>query len=388
MRQIDFHSVRLGQAEERAVVKVLRSGWITKGPETIRFERAFASYVKSRFAIGLNSCTAGMHLALVALGIGRGDEVITTPLTFASTANVIEHVGARVVFADIDARSGNIDPREIEKKISKKTRAVILVHLAGCPCDMDAILSICRTRKVRVIEDCAHALGAYYKGQHVGTFGTVGAFSFYATKNLTTGEGGMAITQDVRVRDALVSLSLHGLSADAWKRYRPSQRLYYTVDAAGYKYNMFDIQAAIGIEQLKKQPLLDVKRARVWDRYIKNLQDIPEIELPDVAPFSVHGKHLFSIRIHTEKMRVSRDAMMEWLRVRGVQTQLHFLSLHLHPFYRRAYGLKKNDLRQAYVRSRSALSLPFYPHLSLRDVDYVCEKLRQCIHKNKKRKTR
>jgi dTDP-4-amino-4,6-dideoxygalactose transaminase len=386
MKQINFHSVQLGRAEERAVVKVLRSGWITKGPETIRFEDDFAAYVQSRFAVGLNSCTAAMHLGLVALGIGPGDEVITTPLTFASTANVIEHVGARVVFADIDLETGTIDPREIEKKISARTRAVIIVHLGGCPCALEEIMSICRKKKVALIEDCAHALGAYYRGQHVGTFGKVGAFSFYATKNLTTGEGGMAITQDERLRRRILSLSLHGLSTDAWKRHQPSGRVYYTVDAAGYKYNMFDIQAAIGIEQLQKQPALDVKRERIWQRYMKRLEDVDLLSVPVVPPLSLHGKHLFSVLIDTGKIRLSRDRLIERLRARGIQTQVHFLSLHLHPYYRRKYAIKKNDLPRAYARSCRALSLPFYPHLSLGDVDYVCDMLCQCLSENKKRK--
>jgi dTDP-4-amino-4,6-dideoxygalactose transaminase len=388
MRHVAFHKPSLGKEEENAVRNVLRSGWITKGPVAQRFEETFARYVKSPYAVGLNSCTAGMHLALCALGIGKGDEVITTPLTFAATANVVIHCGARVVFADVDPANGNIDPTDIARKITQRTRAVIIVHLAGCPCNMHEIVRLCRKNKLALIEDAAHALGAYYEGKHVGTFGDVGAFSFYATKNITTGEGGMAVTRNKKLAQSIKSLSQHGLSADAWKRFKPTKRLYYTVDQAGYKYNMFDIQAAIGIEQLKKNKLFVQRRNTLWERYLRKLGSVSEIVPPEVLPGTVHAKHLFIVTIKKNALRISRDAVMQWLQKLGVHTQVHFLSLHMHPFYRKLYKLSLHSLPQALMRSRQALSLPFYPGMSFSDLDYTVKMLKECIHKCKRIKAR
>jgi dTDP-4-amino-4,6-dideoxygalactose transaminase len=366
-------------AEEKAVIKVLRSGWITKGPETERFENNFATYIGVSHAIGLNSCTAGLHLSLIALGIGPGDEVITSPLTFAATANVIVHCGARVVFADIDPVSGNISFSEFKKKITHKTKAVIVVHLAGYPSDMDEIIRFCRTKGIHVIEDAAHALGASLKGKKIGAWGVLTSFSFYASKNITTGEGGMVTTDNRRLANKIRTLSLHGLSLDAWKRYTPTGRLYYTVDCAGYKYNMFDIQAALGNVQLKKLNEFQKKREVLWDRYTKNLQDVNELVLPALPRDGVHAMHLYIVVLKTKARGDVRATFMEGLRAKGIATQVHFLSLHLHPFYKKMFGFKALDFPQAYMRSQQCVSLPLYPQLTIQDIDYISKQIRALV---------
>ncbi len=379
MKKIPFHKPWITEAEERAVVNVLRSGWLTKGPQTEKFEKQFSRFVNVPHAVGLNSCTAGLHLALLSLGIGCGDEVITTPFTFAATANVIEHVGARVVFADIDLVTGNLSADAVQKKITQKTKAVIAVHLGGLPCAMDELGRVCKKKNIPIIEDAAHALGASYRGKKIGSWGRVASFSFYASKNATTGEGGMATTCDARIAKKLRILSLHGLSVDAWKRYMPSANTYYTVDHAGFKYNMFDIQAAMGIEQLKKQKIFMRQRKVLWDRYSKQLSDVPGIMLPAEATDGNHGRHLYIVTLKTGRKNKIRDSIMLQMRKKGIATQIHFIALHKHPFYRKKYGFKANDFPNANVRSQSCITLPLYPQLSCADVDHVSHVFRTLV---------
>ena len=385
MRAIAFHKALLGREEERSVIKTLRSGWLTRGTKTEEFEKRFACFIGSPYAIGLNSCTAGLHLALLALGIGHDDEVITSPLTFAATANVILHTGASLRFADVDYQTGNINLDEIARKVTRKTRALLVVHLAGHPCNMKAILQFCRERRIYLIEDAAHALGASYKGKNIGTWGKVASFSFYATKNITTGEGGMVTTHDKHIAEKIKVLSLHGLSSDAWKRYYSAENGYYSVMAAGYKYNMFDIQAAIGVEQLKKIKSFMAQRKKIWNHYDRRLSRIAGIEIPSISPDVVHARHLYMVKIDVNRLTAGRDQIIQKLRRCGIHAQVHFISLHLHPFYRRLFGFRKKDFPIAYQLSQSLLSLPLYPQLNATDVDYICDCLIDIIKKTRKK---
>jgi len=383
-RLIPFHRPSLGRAEERAVCAVLRSGWLTTGPQTQAFEKKFQNYVGTKAALGVNSCTAGLHLILKALGIGKGDEVITSPLTFAATANVIVHCGAHPVFADVLPENGTIDPCAVARRITKRTRALIVVHLGGYPCDMDALRTLCHKKKIAIIEDAAHALGGSYKGQNVGTLGMAAAFSFYATKNITTGEGGMVTTDDTRLAARIALLRLHGLSADAWKRYTPSGSFHYQVLDAGFKYNMFDLQAALGIIQLQRMPAFFAARVRLWETYMRRLRQIPEIACPALPPEGVHARHLFMVRLNRNRLTASRDQIMHILRRCGVNTQVHFCALHLQPFYRNLLGCKPEAYPVASHLSHTLLSLPFYPGLTRDDAHYVCDKIETVIGRVRK----
>ena len=373
MKNIPFHKASIGHEEEKAILEVLRSGWLTKGPKTEEFEAKIREFIGVKYALGLNSCTAGLHLSLLSLGIGTGDEVITSPLTFAATANIIVHTGAKVVFADIDYNSGNISPNEIIKKITSRTRAIIVVHLAGAPCKLDLIKKICDRRRIALIEDAAHALGASYEKRNIGLWGKSTAFSFYATKNITTGEGGMLVTDSKRLYTMAQKLSLHGLSLDAWKRYMPKEKSCYSVDIAGYKYNMFDLQAALGVVQLRKYNNFLHKRNILWQRYNENLAGIDLLELPFNSENFIHAKHLYIIKI--KEKYLSRDKLKQKLLDYGINTQLHFMSLHLQPFFKRKYNIKKNDFPFALKYSNNALSLPLYPKLEIADINYICNKI-------------
>ncbi len=374
---IPFHKPLFGREEEMAVADVLRSGWVAKGPVTEKFELLLSEYIGSKYLVGLNSCTAGLHLSLLALGIGPGDEVIVPAVTFAATANVVVHCGAEPVFADI-GYDGNISTAGLQSRITKRTRAVIVVHLAGKPVELAEIKSICKKYGLFLIEDCAHALGASYKGKHVGLWGDAAAFSFYATKNITMGEGGAVILKNKKNFEFVKKASLHGLSADAWKRYMPLKRVYYTVDYPGYKYNMFDIIAAIGIEQLKKYKFFLSERERLWGRYDKNLSGIDEIVLPDAYVKSgYHARHLYIVRTNSGK----RGKLTEFLLKFGINTQLHFKSLHLHPYYRKRLGLKPSDYPGALDYTETAISLPLYPGLKMAEIDYICDKIKSGLKK-------
>jgi len=376
---LPFHRPWIDEPSIKAVVEVLESGWLTRGARTEAFERAFADYVGARHAIGLSSCTAGLHLALVTLGIGPGDEVITSPITFPASANVIVHQGARPVFADVDPDTLNIDPAQIEARITPHTRAILPVHFAGHPCRMDAIVALARRHGLGLVEDAAHAIESACPAGKVGTIGDFAAFSFYATKNLTTGEGGMLTTEDDALAAQARLLSLHGISKDAWKRYAKDGPLHWETLAPGYKYNMFDIQAALGLAQLDRLEEWWQVRAAYVRRYREALADVAEIRILGEEPDVRHAYHLFVIVLDTDRLRGSREDVMADLRAEGIGTGIHFRSLTLHPFYRERYHLKSGEVPVAEHVSERLLSLPLYPRMTTRDLDEVVVALRKVI---------
>ncbi len=370
-REIVFSDPAVDEQDVQAVSKVIRSHWLTTGPQTRKFELEFAHQVDAEYAVAVNSCTAALHLALSALNIGPGEEVITTPYTFAATGEVIVHCGAKPVFVDIVPDGFNIDPDRIREAITPRTRAIIPVHFAGEPCDMEAIQDIADEHQLALIEDAAHALGAHYLDHKIGSISDATAFSFYATKNLTTGEGGMLTTNNRHLADQIRQQSLHGLSRDAWKRYSHAGSWYYEIKDAGFKYNMSDIQAAIGLSQLKKFDTLQEKRRSLVQLYYELLSDLDELELPPNPHHLLHAWHLFVIRLQTAHTSQDRDLLIQYLQKRGVQTSVHFIPLHLHPFYQQKMGYRRGLFPNTERTYEAAISLPLYPSLSEDDIEYI-----------------
>lgn len=374
----------LGREEYDEVLDTLRSGWITMGPKTKRFEQAFREFVGCQHAVAVSSCTAGLHLALVAWGIGAGDEVITTPLTFCSTANVVVHQGAVPVLADVLPDTLNIDPEEIEKKITPRTKAIIPVHLGGQPCEMDQINALAEEHNLLVFEDAAHAVGAEYNGQRVGTLSQATVFSFYATKNLTTGEGGMICTGDAGLAEQMEMLRLHGITRDAWKRYGDQGSWYYEVLLPGYKYNMTDLQAALGLHQLAKQEQFLSLRERYAAMYTEAFDQLPEVSAPYVKPHVRSAWHLYVIQLELERLTIDRGQFIEALRRENVGTSVHFIPLHLHPYYRQTYGFQRGDFPIAESAYDRVVSLPLYPRMSEEDVGDVIEAVTRVVARNRR----
>lgn len=371
-----FHRYSLGEAEKQAVLDTLDSGWITKGPKVAAFEQAFCDYTGAEQALALNSCTAGLHVAMLALGIGPGDEVITTPLTFVATVNMILACGAQPVLADVSPESFNLDLHSVEAAITPRTKAIVPVHLAGQPCDLAPLLDLAKAKGIWVIDDAAHAVGASYHGRPIGAWCDATAFSFYATKNITTGEGGMLTSPHTELMDKARPLSLHGLSKDAWKRYSADTFQHYLVDAPGFKYNMSDLQAALGLEQLKKCDALTAQRKRCVERYRQELGDLPlrfQSELPD----SENAYHLFQVALDPNAYHLERDGFLQALQSKGVGCAVHFIPVHHHPYYQRTLHYQDTDLPVASQLGQSLISLPLYPDLSLNDQDYVISTFRQ-----------
>jgi dTDP-4-amino-4,6-dideoxygalactose transaminase len=370
---LPFSPPALGEEEIAEVVDTLRSTWITTGPKTKRFEQEFARVVDAPAALALNSCTAALHVALVALGVGAGDEVITTPMTFAASANVIEHTGARPVLVDVEPDTLNIDPREIERAITPRTKAIVIVHYTGHPAEMDAIRSIAEAHHLAIVEDAAHALPARYRGEMIGSGrATLTAFSFYATKNLTTAEGGM-LTGDPEIIDRSRVIALHGMSRDAWKRYDKGGSWRYEILTPGFKYNMTDIQAAIGLVQLRRLSGFQERRREIVARYGEAFANEPALQLPVARPEVEHAWHLFMLRLNLDALRIQRDQFIDELTKRNIGTSVHFIPLHLHPYYRDKYGLRPSDLPVAYENHLRQLSLPLHPGMTEQDVADVSE---------------
>jgi dTDP-4-amino-4,6-dideoxygalactose transaminase len=385
---LPFSPPHIGEEEIAEVVDTLRSDWITTGPKVRRFEEEFAAFIGAPAALALNSGTAALHVALVTLGIGPGDAVITTPMTFCSCAHVIEHVGARPVLVDVEPDTLNINPNEIVKTLERSTlnvRAILPVHLYGHPCDMDVLIDIAKEHDLAIIEDAAHALPAKYKGQYIGGWKTedgnpksefripkLTCFSFYATKNLTTAEGGMLTGPPGLVEEARI-WSLHGMSRDAWKRYSAEGSWYYEVVRPGFKYNMTDMQAAIGLHQLRKLPQFQARRREIVRRYNEAFSQFEELQIPTERPEVEHAWHLYVLRLNVERLNVSRNQFIEELKARNIGTSVHFIPIHLHPYYRDKYGYKPDDFPVAYREYQRIISLPLYPRMSDRDVEDVIE---------------
>jgi dTDP-4-amino-4,6-dideoxygalactose transaminase len=367
-----FSPPSIGEEEIGEITAALRSGWITTGPRTRRFEQEFAAYLGAPGALALNSCTAGLHVALKTLGIGRGDEVITTPMTFAASVNVIEHVGARPVLADVEPDTLNIDPVAVERAITSRTRAILPVHFAGHPAELDPLEALARTHGLAIVEDAAHALPAAYRGRAVGGGGNPVSFSFYATKNLTTGEGGMLAGSPEFLARARV-ISLHGMSRDAWQRYGVGGSWYYEVEAPGFKYNMTDLQAALGLVQLQKLERFQARRREVVAAYGEAFGEHPALETPAARPWVQHAWQLYVLRLRPEALTIDRARFIDELTARNIGTSVHFIPIHLHPFYRTSYGYQPGDFPVAFANYQRTLSLPLHPGLTDRDVGDVIE---------------
>lgn len=355
-----FGRPMIGEEEIAEVADTLRSGWIGFGPKCLRFEAEFARYAHAPHAVSVNSATAALHLALIVLDMRRGDEVVTTPLTFAATANVIVHTGARPVFADVDPQTQNLDPGELERAITPRTRAVIPVHMTGWPCEMDAIAEIARERGLQVIEDAAHAAETWYRGRKIGSLSRFTAFSFYATKNLTTAEGGMLTTYDDSVVERLRVLRLHGLDKDAWKRYSQGGFVPYQTMEPGFKYNMTDIQASLGVHQLERLERNLEVRGRLWHLYDEGLAGVEGVRTPRLpaSPGTRHARHLYTIQLELEKLRVDRAQFMKALSAENIGTGIHFVPVHLHRFYQSTYGYRRGDFPEAERIGDRTVSLP------------------------------
>lgn len=372
-----FGQPDIGEAEIEEVVDTLRSGWLGTGPKTKRFEAEFANYVGAKHAIGVNSCTAGLHLSLLALGIGQGDEVITTPMTFASTVNVILHAGARPVLVDVDRESQNIDPDRIEAAITARTRAILPVHMAGRPCDMDAISQIAERHDLHVIEDAAHAIESKWRDRKVGSISALTAFSFYVTKNLVTGEGGMVTTNDDDLAEDLRIRSLHGLSRDAWKRYSASGYQPYDVVLPGWKYNLTDLQSALGLHQLRSIEQKLSRRAALWNRYTEALSPMEGVTPPGDFTDGVHARHLYTVLV--DPSACARDVFIERMNRLNVGTGVHFVAAHLHSYFAKVLGYQRGSFPNAEYISDRTVSLPLSSKLSLVDIDQVVTAVRAAL---------
>ena len=368
---LPYYQPLIGEDEVKEVVDTLESGWLTMGPKTIEFEKLIAEYTGVKHAIAVNSCTAALHLSLIALGIGRSDEVITTPYTFASTGNVIVHIGARPIFVDIKRDTYNIDTEKIKEAITPKTKAIIPVHYAGQPCDMKAIMEIAEDYNLFVVEDAAHAIGAEYENKKIGTFSTTTCFSFYATKNMTTGEGGAITTNDDELGDKLRVLRLHGISKDAWKRYSEKGNWYYEIEDCGWKYNMTDMQAALGMHQIKKLDKFVEVRRRYTEIYNSELKKVDEIITPYEKSNVKHVYHLYPILLKG----YNRNDFIEKMYKQGIGCSVHFIPLHLHPFYKETFGFKEGDFPNAEWAYKREVSLPLYPKMKEGDLKYVIENI-------------
>ena len=374
---LPFAAPLLGDEEIEEVVHCLRSGWLTTGHKVKQFEREFGEFIGAKHALAVNSCTAALHLALEAVGVGPGDEVITTTHTFTATAEVARYLGADVRLVDIDPATLNIDPAEIQRRLSPRTKAILPVHFAGQACDLDAIAEVARGAGVPVIEDAAHAIPTRYKGRMVGTLSDVTCFSFYATKNVTTGEGGMVVTDRDDIMERMRLMHLHGMSRDAWKRYTQNGSWSYEILAPGFKYNLTDIAAAIGIHQLRKCHAFHRRRLGIADQYDAAFAGLPGISIPRVEDRESHGWHLYVIQIDPERLTIDRDAFIDRLIARNIGVSVHFIPLHVHPYYRERYALQPSDFPNAWAAYERIVSLPIYAKMTDDDVRHVIDAVRE-----------
>lgn len=374
-----FGAPQIEQAEIDEVVDSLRSGWLGTGPKVARFEEQFRQYKSAPHAVAVNSCTAALHLSLLAADIQPGDEVITTALTFCSTVNAIVHAGATPVLADVDPVTMNIDPQDVERRITKRTRAILPVHFAGRPCAMDALIDICRAHDLLLIEDCAHAIEAQHHGQPTGTFGDFGCFSFYVTKNLCTGEGGMVLTQREHDAARIKTLALHGMTKDAWKRFSDAGYRHYQVVEAGYKYNMMDLQAALGLHQLERLEANWLRRQAIWRHYQDALRELPLTLPAEPSPGMRHAYHLYPVLVDEQRAGMTRDGLLDALTAARIGVGVHYLAIPEHPFYQRRFGWRPEHWPNATDIGRRTLSLPLSAKLTERDVRDVIEAVRRTL---------
>ena len=372
---LPFHVPLIEEDDIQAVVEVLRSGWLTSGPKVLQFEEEFARFVGNRHAIAVNSGTAGLHLALEAIGLRPGDEVLVPTLTFTATAEVVAYCGAKPVLVDSEDKHFNMDVNDLEKHITSRSRAIIPVHFAGHPCDIGGILDFALKHELTVIEDAAHAFPAQYEGRNVGVLSPLTVFSFYATKPITTGEGGMVTTGDESLAERIRSMRLHGMSKDAWKRYDKNGSWRYDVITRGFKYNLTDMQAALGLVQLSKAQAMRHRRSRIAARYTAGLRDLSAFRLPTVEPNVQHAWHLYVVLIDPDQLRLSRDEVMDQLRDRGIGCAVHFIPLHFHSYYKQEWGYALGQFPVAERYFTRCISLPIYPSMTDTDVDRVIEAL-------------
>ncbi len=373
VRFLPFAAPDIGPAERSAVAEALDSGWVTTGPRTKRFEAEFAARVGAKHGVAVNSCTAAMHLALEAIGVGPGDEVIVPTTTFAATAEVVRYLGAKPVLVDVRASDHCIDPAAVERAVGPRTKVVMPVHYGGKAAELGPILDLCRARNVVVVEDAAHAFPCRWQGRPIGSIGDITCFSFYATKTITTGEGGMATTERDDWADRMRVMSLHGISKDAWKRYTAEGSWYYEIVAPGYKYNMTDIAAAMGLAQLARAEEMLARRREIARAYTAAFAAEDTIELLDPGVFDDHSWHLYVIKLRTERLAIDRNRFIEELKARGIGTSVHFIPLHIHPYYRDTYGYRPDDFPVALDCYQRLVSLPIYSKMTGGDVERVVD---------------
>jgi dTDP-4-amino-4,6-dideoxygalactose transaminase len=375
-----FGAPLIGDEEEHEILNSLRTGWLGTGPKVAQLEREFREYKGAPYAVAVNSCTAALHLSMLAAGIGPGDEVITTALTFCATVNTIIHAGATPVLVDVDPASLNIDPQQVAAKITSRTKAIVPVHFAGRACDMDALVAIAQRRALMIIEDCAHAVETTYKGKQAGTFGSFGCFSFYVTKNMTTGEGGMILTADERHADRVKILALHGMSKDAWQRFSDEGYKHYYVVECGYKYNMMDIQAAIGIHQLRRIQKNWERRQEIWAIYQREFADLP-LTLPAQPDEGTrHAYHLYTVLIDPKRTNLTRDQFIADMTAENIGVGVHYQSIPIHPYYQERFGWRPEDYPDSLRIGQRTVSLPLSPKLTDRDVADVIRAVRKVLH--------
>jgi dTDP-4-amino-4,6-dideoxygalactose transaminase len=368
---VPFHRASVGEEEAKAVSDVIRSGWLTMGPKTFEFEKEFAKYVGAEHAIAVSTGTAALHLSLEAAGVRSGDEVLLPTTTFTATAEAVTYLGARPVLVDIDAVTMNIDPEDAARRITQKTKAIIPVHLGGQPCEMDEIHTLAKMHRLRVIEDAAHALPSEYKRKRIGQISEFTCFSFYATKTLTTGEGGMITTNNSEAADRMRLMRLHGIERDAWKRYRADGSWFYEVLEAGFKYNLTDLQSAIGLVQLAKCDAMRQDREAIARHYSDAFSSCEELVIPTVRQDRSTSWHLYILRLRLDRLNKDRNGFIDTLHRRGVACSVHFIPLHLQPYYRRVGAYQPGDFPGAERQYLSCLSLPIYPGMTEMDINHV-----------------
>ena len=380
--QIPYHRPFIGEEEIEEVIATLRSGWLTSGKRVEEFENLFAKYKEAESALAVNSCTSGLFLILKALGIKEGDEVITTPFTFVATANVILHVGAKPVFADIDPQTLNIDPFEIEQKITARTKAILPVHIGGNPCKMDAILDIADRYGLKVVEDCAHSIESKYDGIPIGKLGNAGAFSLYATKNITAAEGGMVLARDSEVFEFIRSARLHGLNKNAWERESPQEYIHYDVTYPGYKCNLTDLQAAIGMHQMARIDSFYKKRETIVKHYNAVFEHLDGVETLISYPKAFSALHLYILKLIPHRLKVSRDEIIHQIQLRGIQLSVNYTPLHLFTWFQKNLQTAAGQFPHAEQCGANVLSLPIYPKMTEEEMKYVVDQVTEVIQQN------